>query len=706
MSDLTTEAKQSQSGSGKAIAIGFLSVLYTLVNDLTANIELFPSLGQDLVEIGIFVPASASIIFGRGIGGISGGLGEIVLQFEDILRGDGDLSSLHLGTLISSVSIGVGAWLTGFLGKENTKEESPDSYKGLLFSFGQWKKLGTDVIAAIVGLGVTQNFIYAYGSQFQEGASLSGGTAIFLQRFVGDSIALILILPLTLIGYDVVQVFLKKRDQIMEKLLLDIERTIEVEEGIKIMDVTLPKGVMVQGKWTPVKISFKNDLPESKAFHLDAVSTSRMYPDTDSTSILEPGAIWVQTFYILPSKQNDVNLRVRITPKTAESYQSHIHEQAVVEVNAKTKNPSSMTASLLGFGGVNFGVVGISATWDRVVASLGNPRALLDDVLAQWEVIWITIVAEILLFIPILTYMWRKSLKGGDEQALRIGFTRGFDLQNVQGRASGVFQRLKKRMQGKLRGLFLGLVAIASIAGVGYFGYEAYNLLTDPTYQLQSPELVFGLALGLLGTWLFGVRGGDLMKALGIGELSPWEFENDNTIISFKPLGQLQVDTPTEILVTAHNVTDQPGVRIVFQGFDSISPQVVELHIDPGKQTDFKIAVTPLKKEYQDILAISYPLFDQDRNYIDANVAEPFAEQEIQYEVQGQTSLGITKNQQDQLKKGLGASGFLAIAYTFAGQLISLPDFNQFLAENGVLFSALQAPFLYTYFYFSNKFKV
>jgi hypothetical protein len=430
-----------------------------------------------------------------------------------------------------------------------------------------------------------------------------------------------------------------------------------------------------------------------------------MYPDTDSTSLLKPEGTWVQTFYILPSKQNDVNLRVRITPKTAEKYQDHIHEQAVVEINAKTKNPSSMTASLLGFGGVNFGVVGISAAWDKIVTALGNPQALIQELVAQLQVIWTTVVAEILLFIPIITYMWRKSLQGDDKGGLRLGFTRGFDLEGVQGRAGSIFSKFRDRMGGQVRQVSLILIGLGSVAGVGYFGFEAYQMLTIPNYQILNPELIFGLSIGLLGTWLLGLRGGDLLKALGIGELASWQYDKDNTILSFKPLTPLQIDTPTEIMVTAHNITDQPGVRIVFQGFDSISPQVVELHIDPGTETEFKIAVTPLKKEFQELLAISYPLFDQDHKYIDSEEAEPFAEQEIQYEVQGQTSLGITKDQQNKLKTGVGAGGFLAIVYTFVGQFVPLPDFGEFLAENGVVFTAIQAPFLYAYFYFSNRFK-
>lgn len=198
----------------------------------------------------------------------------------------------------------------------------------------------------------------------------------------------------------------------------------------------------------------------------------------------------------------------------------------------------------------------------------------------------------------------------------------------------------------------------------------------------------------------------ELLNTLGMSRLPPWVLKPGEVILDFKPVKPFQEGTANDVIITAQNPTKENGLRIVFQGQDTISPLMVELHAAPGEVINFKISVTPLHKETSDILAVVYPFVDENSNLLNFDESEPIARQDINFVTSAQTSLGITKSQQKSLLRVGGLGTVLGLLVTFINELFpDYPEIGDLIRENGPYLALIQAPFAYVYFYYQNKLK-
>ncbi|MCY3412904.1 MAG: hypothetical protein INQ03_14800 [Candidatus Heimdallarchaeota archaeon] len=685
---------------GKQIVVLVLSLLYTAMNQLFAGLNLFPELTTDDLNVGLFVTATGAIIFGRGSAGAAAGLGQILEEVQKMLAGEGSL--LHLGTVVSAASFGIGTWLTGFLGRKENK--LPLDFSDVLFTKTQVKKLGMDTIAALIGTALVSNFLYIFGSQLQEGASLTGGVPIFVSQFLEDSLVLIIFVPITLIMFDFMQVFNKKRDAIMEALLRKIETRIEVNDcTIEEIDVSLPQRSLTVGLWSPIVLKFTHVGEKETVYSMEAVSTSKLYPHKDRTIKMKKGDRWTQTFFALPSKQESVNVRMRIIPIVERSFKQAIKEETIIEFEVQTRSQTSMINTLIGFSGINGALLGGAVIWDQILQLVADYQKFVDQIKNSSTLIIYTALAEVGIFVPVLGTMYVRQKRKLDDGPLKLSFSDDIEDQTYEEIIQKKLTMYIERYKTKLQPLSRFSVYIAAIGTIIVLGREGWFYLSNPEYSTADPEAILLSVVILLGTWIFGLRGTELLHELGILKESPFEFKKGSVITKFQPMGQFQEGKPTEVLVVAKNPSTNNGIRIKFECFDTLSPNMVELHIAPKETAQFKIAVTPLKKEKQDVLALVYPLFDENNKYIDFNEAEPINKQEISYEVVGQTALGVTQKQADMLKKVGGLGGVLTGALYAVNEYIGIPNFETVVRDTAPYLAAMQAPFIYAYFNISNR---
>lgn len=687
---------------GKKLAISIISVLYVFVNQIFEQLSIGIRLPTDDINVGIIVLASAAIIFGKEVTGIAAGAGAILVEIKGVLLGDVTASTLSLGTLLVAFALGFSSWLTGFLSKSSREYHSGQNLQ--MISLDEFKSLATSTVAAIIGLALMNNFIFVVGAQLQEGVPITDGLQYFLIHFISDTIILIVFIPIVLFAYDFYDVFKDKRDAILELLLRDVEVTVPIMDSVSIISVELVEQALTVGAWTPIRLKFKNTMQQARVFAIEAVASSKITPNHDKTALLHPGDAWTQLFYVLPSNQETVSVRLRVTPSTERAYKEAIREETIVEFQAKTKSPNSLMSSLLGFSGVNIGAFSLAAFWDAILNFIGNPQPFIDAVMANLNLILSTVVAELLLFVPLVTGIFIQEKRKLGKHALKLGFSSDLDDQTYQEIVKSKLQKIAVHYQEKLEPLSRIAIIAASITSIGFLGYQGFKILTVDNYQVQNPSLVLWTIVGIAVMWVFGMQGSDLLDELGITSNPEWKINGD-IVKEFRPMSQFQEGIVTEVVVKAANPTTQPGIRLKFEGFDTVSPPMVELHIDPKEQAQFKIAVTPNKSNKQNLLVIAYPLFDQNKRYIDPDEAEPFSKQIIQYTVGGQTSLGVSKSQMDKLKIIGGFGSILTFALVFVNQFIPIPSLANITSIQAGIIGGLQLPFVYAYFSITNKFK-
>ncbi len=679
-----------------------LAGVYTTIQSLVpSTIRILPGLDITNQGFGLFVLATGAMIFGKGVGAGSAGLGVIFDQFKVVLDGS-SVPNLNLGLLVGTVSLGLGAWLTGFLENGRTGDFVSSSFKGVM-SKAEILKVGRKTLVSIVGLGITSNFTYAFGAQLIEGGNIFGAITYFLTTFLEDSFVLILTVPISLLAFDITNVYNEKKSNFIEQLNQKVDYKIEVSQSAEILKVSLPETSLVQGKWTPVVVEFMNPSTEKKQYQVEAVFTTKFYPHTDKTPQLKPGEGWKQTFFVLPSKQSSVYGRIRITSNNDIQYKSSNPDESIVEITANSRDPNTIIGSLIGLSGVNFGILGISVIWDQVLSFFSNPELLLSQFQSTVSTLSEVIFAEILLFISLLLWTVFRTKKEKTQFSQKISFSSDLDDQLIQSLKANSIRIMLKKYGNGLTSVFRVLIGISSLGLIIFLGNQGYQVITNPTYTVTNQELLFGLILGMIISWVLGFRGLQIITEMNLKNAA-YNNNPDDFVQEFKPVGDINENEPNNFLFKVINTSDLPGIRIKFESTDSIAPPLIELHIEPGEIAQFKVVVTPNTGNHK-ILALAYPLFDKKKKYVNFDESEPFAKQELSFAVNSKGVLGMSKKQQSQLK------GITALLTGFTGLLAVInqivPGSNNFtiILDNLPALLSLQIPILGAYFSLNSTLK-
>ncbi len=706
MSEISS--KSTLAGSGNLTTAALIGVIYATVSEFSGNIALNPLRPDVTFNIAIFVPALAAILFGKNTGGMSAGLGSAMIQFQEVFAGRAAFSDLPLEVLINTLANYLGGYLTGYL-TPSKREFFPSTFKAAFFNIKQWKRIILNSMAAIVGMSMTSSFTIAYGSQIADQDQLVSGVPFFLENFFASTAVLIILIPVGLLLFDTLLVFLLRRGQIMDGKKRDLDYEVTEEGGAKVTSIKLPEHALMRGKWTPMKLKFKNTLEQATSYYIEAVSTGRVYPHQDRSKVLEQGEEWEQTFYVLTGKQDEVALRMQLTPTTGKAFKQELADDTTINITGSTLDPKNYSLGLGQFTGINFGVLGLSIIWNDIVTLFNDPTGFLNGLAADLSLLGFTAIAETVLMGLVLLAIFFYERRKKDEDKLLLSFSADQDAHGYQEIETKFITTILKYQRYAVP-VLRGALVLSTIFGISYLGYEGFKLYTIEGYGINNDQKynILLISAGILGLWVVALKLLDIIEALSEKGLPDWILKPGSVVINFKPKGQFKVNEPTEVHITAQNPTKLNGVRIVFESEDNISPPIIELHAAPNETVNFKIAVTPSKQEPREILLLAYPFFDEEGREIDFNEAEPYSTQEIEFQVQPQTMLGITKDQKNALMRfgGVGAviTAALSFAQSFLGDSADVSDLIETVKANAPYLAGLQAPFAYVYFYVKNKY--
>lgn len=685
----------------KPLSVMIISFIYSIANELSSEVTFATTSGSGHINFAIFVPASAAILFGQGVGAASAGIGGLLTEIQRAVI-DNQGGGLDYNTIISSLSNALGAYMTGFLTK--VKEFEKQTLQESLDSTRNAKQILNHSVGALVGMSLVGSFTDAYAQQIKNGEPITDASRAFLGSFFASAIVIVFSIPLILFLFDKVEEFLIRRGITADTNARNLTWEVSDPGDAEIESVELPEHAFLINTWTAMKFKFKNKTGRETAFTIECVSTAQVYPNSDKSKVLQPDESWEQEFFILPGQVKSIDLRVRVTPFRERAFKAPIADDSITEISGKVLDPNKNSIGLTQFGGVNFSVVGISIVWQDIVDAVHDPGSIIKSFAGNTVMIGLTALVETLVVLPALGiyYKYQKSKKPKD--SIKLAFSQDLESHGYQEIGKKKFMETVIKYQKIVTQLIRFTTFIATVASIGYIGYEGYRVWENPDYVVPNPEYIFYGAVLVIGLWVFSMYGLDLLSSIGMKTLPPWALKPGEVILDFKPLGQFQEGIATEVIVMAQNPTDKPGLRIVFQGQDTVTPPMVEIHANPGEIVNFKIAVTPIAKNTSDTLAIAYPFFDNDGKLLDFEESEPVATQEINYVTYSQTKMGMTQDQQKRVFQVAGVGAAFGILVTFIQQLFpDYPQIAELIKQSGPYLAALQAPFIYGYFYVQNK---
>ncbi|MFX0210578.1 MAG: hypothetical protein ACFFDT_31650, partial [Candidatus Hodarchaeota archaeon] len=152
---------------GSYLSIGIISIIYAAFINLTEGLAIQEYLDKHIqadteINLALFVPAIAAIIFGKGIGASSAALGHSLdLAGANLLASaGGEPTEIALGQIISIMADSLGAWTVGVLTKR--PEGKWDTIGSRFKDRETWGRIGNNTVGGLVGISLAESFISAY----------------------------------------------------------------------------------------------------------------------------------------------------------------------------------------------------------------------------------------------------------------------------------------------------------------------------------------------------------------------------------------------------------------------------------------------------------------------------------------------------------------------------------------------------------------
>ena len=451
---------------------------------------------------------------------------------------------------------------------------------------------------------------------------------------------------------------------------------------------------------TPLKLRFKNVSKTAKRFKIELVSTVKSYPHLDSTPPLAPGKAWEQTFYFFPSLEKEVRFQLLIKTKQAKKFKQARGKRTIIDASARVLlKDDPVFTNLIQLLVIVASMFSIFVTWNQVllITREGLGAVRLPD---QLRVIGFILLAELVLFFPFM-FLLTKLQSSVILEELELAFSENpLSYKYEKGKGKGFRRGAKILSRNFLKAV--QLMFFAGFMGLLYVlaknGYATYLALS----RNVSDKDAFFLGIGIITVTVlvFTV----LPSLFEPSTVRGSELELRGMIQRFIPISAFKEGMTSEVGIEVKNTTRARGLRIVFEGTDNVSPHQVELHAEPNEVIKFKVAITPSSRGEKSLLAIIYPLFDKDENYIDPEEAEPLQEQIISYTVLPQTRLGLTEDQVEFLKQLVGVASFVGVGIFIASKYVTIE--NVFTTLRDILPGLIvaQIPIVYVYLALKNKF--
>ena len=186
--------QQDNKLAGGLSASAIIAFLYGVIAKYSSDISLNPLNPDVTFNISVFIPAIAAILFGKKTGTVGAGLGGVLIEVQSVLEGTAVASELQLAGFIGALSNASGAFITGTLTEKRRLPPVSNNMKSIFKDFQNWKNIGHDTLAAVVGMSLTSSFFSSYTSQVTEGDIIHLGSTSFLNSFFTNGVVLILLL--------------------------------------------------------------------------------------------------------------------------------------------------------------------------------------------------------------------------------------------------------------------------------------------------------------------------------------------------------------------------------------------------------------------------------------------------------------------------------------------------------------------------------
>ncbi len=679
------------------------SILYAVIIYLSETITLIPGFENVNINLAIFVPAVTAIIFGKTVGATSASGGKLLsIAGNSLLLGTGTF--VEWTTLFSILSNAIGGWTVGAL-RQNPVGLQEETFTKRFTSNKTWGRIGGNTLSSIIGIGMATSFVDGFGNTITGQMSTTEGVIIFIQQFFVSSLILLIIIPITLFFYETGDLIVDSRiiriDKSLRKLLFSTEK----EEVAVITKIDLPKRAFTKNTWVPLKIRFRNVLSKESVFNIEGVSTARIHPSRSTTKLLQPTEVYEQTFFVHASVQESISLRFRIAEKIQHTWEENNQQkETIVDINGRSYNPKRSTLTMIIFSISNFLTVGVGILWDNILSIITKISDFDYSVFFHQSFSFIGILAamEAVIFIPFLILMRRRLISLSNKMERKVSLSTDVikekTAKSFRVRLAKIFEESKRSISLYLKVALIYLTFISVII----LGVEGYKALFDGSYNTTySTELMY-LAIGIFFAWFIGLRGIDLLKEAGLLEKEKCIIDEDGAVIAINPVKDFVKAEPNELIIRTINISKNPGIRIQLTGLDTISPSTIELKVAQGKQGTFRASVTPVDLGKREILAIAYPLYDENGMYIPLDVAEPLSNQRIHYQVKSSDELlGMNKQKRENLLK-IGSFLVLLVSTLFASNSIINAIFGEIDIENFIqrmapYIIAIQVPFIYAY---------
>jgi hypothetical protein len=687
----------------KAPPIILLSIMYVFIGFFTENKIVNPFQPNEfLSQIELIVPLIAVIIFGGIVGGGVGTLGYLLLvTIRQLSEGE-------------PIDISIFEWITAsgyfiaylILEKLILIKQKKISVKDYLFAFYTWYRFVVNIVAGSISISLIAPLTIAILHLIMLEESFDSASNLFLELSSSNFIICLTILPITLLLYDILELFRIQRESQQDSKHKILSTKVLNQGSAEIDEVYFDQHAFRVGHWTPLHIRFKHTWKASRAYEIEVVSTSRMYPHIDSSPVLKQGETWTHVVYILPLKQDLVNIKVRIIPSHTKKFKQEVKNDTILSI----ASPTYVKRDVL-FVSVFFIIELLvflfvfSILWSHFIyfiSEILETQAIIpaSTINIPWLTLLIIGLIELIVFIPFLFIMYIL-------QKRNLPFEAPEELAFSRDIRTHLYDTKEFALQlniNVLKSLFFLGIALTSLSFSIYLTtlYREIDQIVPSGFEVieSVAPLLFGFLLIIV--WVITLR----LVSNVYEYLNPWgaRVSETNFVETVKSTSQMQISKPNTIMVRVKNVLTTPGIRIVFKGSDSISPQMVELHLEPGEVGIFKLGITPMQKGIHDILVVLYPLFDHSGEYINLDLTQPVTYQNIEYKVLGETIIGITKTQAKTLKHLLGWGSLIASTLSIANQYFDIQELLIQWRETIPWLVTLQVPFVYLYYLFSNRF--
>ncbi len=255
----------------------------------------------------VFIPPLVSIAFGPLIGGIVGGLGNLINDIITKYLVEG--KSLHMGHLVGFIANFIGAYMVGLLSRDIKAEKY-----GSLFSKDAIKDYLWNTIAGSIGMGAITGAIIGFGLwqihkvSYETGIKIAGSIILWNSLFMT---LLFLTLPIYTLGEKWYSRKIETEKSILR--LMDIvkrpkDKIADIERG------EITEGKPIEREWFIASLRIRNLTNKTMRFRVEIISPDIVQPSVKYTKKLAPKEYDDITFSLYPLDSGERHFRVRLLP--------------------------------------------------------------------------------------------------------------------------------------------------------------------------------------------------------------------------------------------------------------------------------------------------------------------------------------------------------------------------------------------------------